>query len=77
MGSQWQGVELTWATKAEIKKALKEKDLSIETPLKGCHGRDLKKFKIHGWKVLLHTTDQSQFIIYKQNRRKDNGNKKG
>jgi hypothetical protein len=63
---QWQGCDLTWTTKADIKKALKKKGLPIDTPLRGVEVFRVKKFRGAGWKMLLVKDDQSEFIMYKK-----------
>lgn len=66
----WQGCELTWTTKKDIKDALIKKGLPIDTPLKGVSCGRVKIHKGADWKVLMHKEDQSSFILYKAKKKK-------
>lgn len=63
---EWRGQRLTWANAEDIRKALLEKNLAIDTPLKGCARENLGKLKASGWKVLLHAHSHSEYIIFKK-----------
>ena len=62
----WNGKELTWSSQRDIRQALDEKSLPIDTPLAGAKAANVKKYKGSGWKVLLAKEDQSEFILYKK-----------